>query len=368
MRVLIFLIFLISSCYICDGQPEGSFRKYLDEELEFTTQKKGIYSAMAIKSGDHWMMLAVFPDTGTLLKGYFKDKSLRIKDGPFTFYHEKNIKAFEGLYVNNVQQGVWKYYHRNGQLKDSGMIKNNQMVNTWRSWHENGKQLAIANYMSPDSIPNDLIIRAVPQPGKSGLFNSDTTINYPHGKWIEFHDNGHQKESGHYVHGLRNGEWTTWYANGAIESKGSYHKNEQQGDWEYFFENGKTSTREKYKDNKVVSMECFDENGNSIGSFCSILKPATPELNRYVSFQTYMMDNIFWPAELNGVNANGILKASYIITKEGKLKSVTILETPHPALGDEVKRFLNSIQKWSPAVSHNRLIEFKGLLEIPFYR
>jgi len=368
MRVLIFFISFISSCYICDGQPEGSFRKYLDDDFEFTTQKKATYSAMAMKSGDHWMMLAVYPDTDTLLKAYFRDKSLRIKDGPFTMYHAKNLKAFEGQYVNNVQQGIWKYYYRNGQLKDSGMIKNNQMVNTWRSWHENGKQLAIANYMSPDSIPDDLIILAVPQPGKTGLLHSDTTINYPHGKWTEFHDNGNQKQSGNYLRGWRDGEWTSWYANGGMESKGSYYKDEQQGDWEYYFENGKTSTREKYKDNKVVAMECFDENGNSIGSFCSILKPATPELNRFVSFESYMLDNIFWPVDLKGVDVSGVVKLRYTITKDGKLKDVTVLESPHQSLTDEVKRFLYSIQKWAPAISHNRTIEFNGLLEVPFYR
>ena len=151
MRILIFFT-LISCCYICAGQPEGSFRKYLDDDFEFTTQKKATYSAMAMKSGDHWMMLAVYPDTGTLLKAYFRDKSLRIKDGPFTLYYEKNIKAYEGQYVNNVQQGVWKYYYRNGQLKDSGLIKNNQMVNTWRSWHENGQQASLGSYQDSDPV------------------------------------------------------------------------------------------------------------------------------------------------------------------------------------------------------------------------
>ena len=366
MRRILLFIFLYVSCYFCNGQGDGNFRKYLDEDFAFTTQKKAVYGALGMKSGDHWCLIAVYPDTSTLIKAYFKDKSLKIKDGPFEFYYQKNIKAFEGYYINNVQQGVWKYYHKNAQLKDSGMIKNNQMVNVWKSWDENGKLLVIANYPSADSIPGNISIRPSPKEEGTGLLNSDTTINKPHGQWITFYENGQQKESGNYRNGFREGEWTSWNNNGNIESKGAYHIHEQQGDWEYFHENGKTSTREKYKDNKVIEMECFDENGNSTGSFCSILKPATPELDRFVSFESYMLDNIFWPPILQSVE--GVVKASFTITKEGKLKDVAILETPHQSLGDEVKRFLFSIKKWSPAISHNRPIDYTALLEVPFYR
>ena len=368
MRGILLFIFFYVSCYFCNGQGDGNFRKYLDEDFAFTTQKKASYGALATKSGDHWYLLAVYPDTSTLIKAYFKDKSLKIKDGPFVFYYQKNIKAFEGYYVNNVQQGVWKYYHRNGQLKDSGLIKNNQMVDVWKTWNENGNLLAIANYLSPDSIADDFIFQPTTKDGKTGLLNSDTTINLPHGRWISYYDNGQQAESGNYRYGFKEGEWISWHKNGSIESKGAYHTAEQQGDWEYYYENGKTSTREKYKDNKVVAMECYDENGNSIGSFCSIKKPATPELDRFVSFESYMLDNIFWPADLKGLNVNGVVRASFTITKEGKLKDVTILEAPHELLAEEVKRFLLSIKKWSPAISHNRIIEFNGTLEVPFYR
>ncbi len=365
--ILLFMLFYIS-CYFCNGQGDDKFRKYLDEDFVFTTQKNASYGALGIKSGDHWCLIAVYPDTSTLIKAYFKDKSLKIKDGPFEFYYQKNSKAFEGYYVNNIQQGVWRYYHKNGQLKDSGMIKNNHMVSVWKSWDENGKLMVIANYLSPDSIPDNLIVRATQTNRKTGLLNSDTTVNQPHGQWISYYNNGQQKEVGNYLNGFREGEWTSWYNHGGIESKGAYHIEEQQGDWEYFYENGKTSTRELYKDNKVIAMECYDENGNSTGSFCSIQRPATPELDRFVSFESYMLDNIFWPPNLNGVAVNGVVKANYTITKEGKLKDVAILEAPHELLGEEVKRFLLAIKKWSPAVSHNRVVEYNGMLEVPFYR
>jgi hypothetical protein len=242
------------------------------------------------------------------------------------------------------------------------------MVDVWKSWNENGNLLVNANYLSADSIPDNLIIHPKSTNGKTGLLNSDTTINRPHGQWNTFYENGQQKELGNYRNGFKEGEWTSWYKNGVIESKGAYHIEEQQGDWEYFYENGKMSTREKYKDNKVIAMDCYDEKGNSTGSFCSIRKPATPELDRFVSFESYMLDNIFWPPSLKGIEVNGMVKASFTITKEGVLKDVAILESPHELLSEEVKRFLFSIKKWTPAVSHNRVIESNVLLEVPFYR
>ena len=62
---------------------KDSVRKYLDADLHFTTKKDMVYPAMAIRSDEHWMLYAVYPDTSLLLKVSFKDAALTIKDGPF---------------------------------------------------------------------------------------------------------------------------------------------------------------------------------------------------------------------------------------------------------------------------------------------
>ena len=118
MRHSLVIICILCFCYTGISQRADTLRKYLDNSLAFTNKNKAVYPAVAIQTGDHWYLFAVYPDTGTLLKAYFKDRELKIKDGPLTLYHPNNIKAMECRYVNNVQQGVWKYYYKNGQLKD----------------------------------------------------------------------------------------------------------------------------------------------------------------------------------------------------------------------------------------------------------
>ncbi len=105
-----------------------------------------------------------------------------------------------------------------------------------------------------------------------------------------------------------------------------------------------------------------------LGMFCIILRSPVAIIERNLDFNNYMLDHIFWPKELDGKNVNGNVRASYTISKEGRLISFIIVESPHELLGKEVERFFLSIEKWSPAILHNRTTEFTVTIEIPFYR
>ena len=366
MRHSIFFLLLLIASSVTLAQKGDTLRKYLNGALEYTKENDAAYAAMAIKNGDYWFMMGVYPDTSILLKAYFKDKKLTVKEGPFTLYFPKGIKAMEGNYNNNIQQCVWKFYYRNGQLKDSGMLKNNQMVNTWYSWHENGQLFSMANYPSDESLPDKYT--PVRLPGNPGVLADEPITNAKDGAWKSYHPNGKLKDSGNYKQSVKDGFWISWHENGELESKGFYNLDTQEGKWEYFHSNGQPSTIETYKNSKVVDMECFDENGKSTGSFCSLLKPPTPILDRFVDFNTYMLDHLFWPKELDGKDVSGLVKISYTISKEGQLTEFKVLQSPHELLSKEVERFFRSIEKWAPAISHNRTIDLAVLLDIPFYR
>lgn len=366
MRLITFIL-LLGIPWASLAQKGDTLRKYLNESLEYVPKDDAAFAAMAIKSGDYWFMMAVYPDTSILLKAYFKDKKLSIKEGPFTLYYPKGLKATEGNYSNNIRQGVWKYYHRNGQLKDSGMFKNNNMVNTWYSWHENGQLASIAEYASDNTLPDIYTTdKATRTPGVQA---EDPIVIQKEGNWKSYYPNGNLKDSGRYKKATKDGYWVSWYENGTLESKGTYYFNSQEGEWHYFHENGQPSTIETYKNNKLTNMECFDENGKPSGSFCSILNQPSPyAMSRFTSFDTYVVDNLFWPKELDGKDVNGLVVVSYTITKEGKMTGFKVLQSPHELLSKETERFFRSIEKWYPAISHNRTIDYPVTLSIPFYR
>jgi antitoxin component YwqK of YwqJK toxin-antitoxin module len=107
MRYFIFILLLFTFCSVSQAQKGDTLRKYLNESLEYADKNDAAYAAMAIRNGEYWFMMAVYPDTSVLLKAYFKDKKLTLKEGPFTLYFPKGIKAMEGNYTNNILLSEW---------------------------------------------------------------------------------------------------------------------------------------------------------------------------------------------------------------------------------------------------------------------
>ncbi len=367
MKKNVLTILFLWGALVSSAQRSDTLRKYLNEELAFTSRLKAVYAAVAVRSDDHWLLYSVYPDTNMLLKAYFADKELTIKDGPFVLYHPKSIKAMEGVYIQNSKQGVWRYWHPNGQLKDSGMMYHHQLTGEWRSWNEKGLPTARTHYTDIDKLTN----RPQSNAGtgrKDGLLANDDVSGELNGLYVSYHPNGRIKDSGHFVAGIRQGVWFTFHANGNKDAEGNFFNGAMEGTWTYYHENGQVSTKELYKNNKIVDLSCFTENGESTGSFCSILKPPVPLLDRYTDFNTYMLDQLLWPKELDGKNVSGMVKAHYTISKNGEMLSFVVDESPHPSITAEVERFFKTLTKWSPAIIHNRPLEYTAKIEIPFYR
>lgn len=342
-------------------------RRYFDENLVLTTRARSTYAGVTVKQGDHWYLFVIYPDTTTLLKCFYKDEDLRIKDGPFTLFHKKNIKAIEGIFVNNIPEGVWKYYYENGQIKDSGLVVHNRMVGSWRLWNDKGTLLAISDYPNPDSITSTYTTVLTPTPKGAPVIDYKPPVGVRQGLSISFYENGKIMDSGFYAANKRTGLWKRYYDSGQVESIGTYVLDQQEGNWQYFRRDGTLSTKEVYAKGKIQQLECFDENGNSSGSFCSIMKPAVAK-GSFFNFRQYAEDNIFWPKELDGKDVEGTVKVKYTITAEGKLINFKVLESPHAALSKEVERFFNSLEGWYPAISHNRAIDYTTEFALDFFR
>ncbi|WP_276481842.1 energy transducer TonB [Paraflavitalea pollutisoli] len=347
-------------------QPD-TVRKYLTSDLHFTTRANMDFPALAIRQPeDRWLLVSAYRDTNVLLRAWFRDEALTIKEGPFVLYHPKRIKAIEGTYIDNVRQGLWKAWHPNGQLKDSGAILNNYLVGRWYSWNDSGKLQSITSYLHPDSIPGLIVAEFDPKDKFRSIMAGDKTTSILDGPTITFHSDGSPKDSGQYVKESKEGIWKTWNKGGTPESMGTYVHNSPQGEWEYYHPNGQRSTREVYANGKVVKLDCYDEQGNFTGNACPIQKPPVAQ-GRFLDFEKYMLDNIFWPTELKRSDIQGDVTVTFTISATGEMKDFRIIRSPHEAMSREVTEFFKK-QKWSPAVSHNRLIEFTVKYNIPFYR
>lgn len=368
MYKLITLLFAWTICSMsgfAQKKQKDTVKKYLDSRLAFTNKANAEFPALAIKTSDHWLLAAAYQDTNLLLKAWFLDEELTVKDGPFTIYHPQKIKMAEGSYVNNIKQGVWKTWYENGRLKDSGAFKNNHMTGEWRLWNDSGQLTGIYHYTDLNEITS-VARGTMSDERRPSIFTGDTIVGRMHGTATTFYPDGKLKASGSYKSNSKDGMWKYWYSNGNLESRGTYITNIQEGEWEYYRESGTLSSKEKYVKNKVTALECFDEQGNFSGNSCAILKPPVA-LGKFIDFDKYALDNMFWPAPLKRADIQGDVQIEYTISKEGELKDLKVLFSPHQLMSDEVLRFFRTL-KWSPAVSHNRPIEYTMKYKVPFYR
>jgi TonB family protein len=311
-------------------------------------------------------MVAAYRDTSPYLRVYYKDEQLLLKDGPFQMYFPEGVLAVAGSYINNIKQGPWLYYHTNGQKKDSGSYKNNYMVNEWKSYNEHGDLLIIVDYPDRETISDTVRGQTTLREQKTFILAGDTSNGDITGRAIRFYEDGQMRDSGRYIANKETGYWRYFYTDGSVESSGTYKAGYKEGDWEYFREDGTRSTKEKYAKNKIVSLECYDEKGNFSGIGCPIQKPPVAQ-GPFLDFSQFALNNMYWPEALKDTDITGQVNIEYTITKEGKLINLKVLRSPHPLMSAEVREFFKSLE-WSPAVSHNRPVDYKMTFSVPFYR
>ncbi len=335
------VIFWVVTAYNGTAQQD-SVRKYLDQNLRLTQKRNAVYAAMAVRQGDHWMLFAVYPDTTVMLRMFFKDKALTIKDGPYTLYYPKNVPWQSGNFNNNRVTGLWQTWYRNKQLKEAGMLVNNRMQGVWKLYYENGQLKTQEQYVLTDSVK------------PAGTYET-VTSNVNPGVLDDF-----------FASGTLHGPATTWYASGQKESEVNYQYDTLSGLCTWFRENGQPSTRETYVSGKITELECYDENGSRTGSACSILKPPLL-IHPFFTALDYIEYELH-KEKHKDIREEGEVNLSFIVTKDGSIDKLRINSTPDSALSKHIISVFSAMPAWSPAIIHNRRVDYPVDMIIPYYR
>lgn len=331
------IILILFSFHSADAQRD-SIRRYLDGSFRLCSKANAVYGGMQIREESGWKFFAVYPDTALLIQMSFKDKNLRIKDGPFTVYYDKRGPAQMGNYVNDQLDGEWRIWYGNRQLKQQGQLKLGQATGVWKNWLENGQLQSEIVYTSPDTVLP--VVQAGDElPWEKSLVE-------------------HREPTGEML------SRSTWFANGNKESEVHFAGNKLEGYSLWYRENGQPATRELYKDGKLESLECYNDSGRLTGSTCSIAKlpvfvhPVFDVLD-FIEFELHKKKEKF---------EEGYVRVKYRITKEGKLTSLVVYVSPDPKLSDRIREIFAKMPQWSPAVVHNRAIDYDLTLDIPYFR
>lgn len=312
-------------------KTDTSFR-YLNDQLQFTTQKLATYNAKVYHVSEGYALQGLYEQNSPMFLAYYKDSKLTNQDGSYSFFYPDGTRQTEGNYIGNQKTGVWKVYHPNGRLKDSGRMSQDQMIGIWLSWYPDGKLKSKQHYT---------------QGGKTVVA-------------------GVNQQQASVINTCLEGPYESWYPNGTRESEGSFAKGKMTGQWKWYHPTGHLSTIEEYDGaGKIAGMTCYDSLGKEQGDFCSIQKPAV--LIGHGNFREYLLNNFSWPPEAFKKKVTGTVWVRFTIDKTGNLVNFKVRGN-NEVLAYAVHRFIKQLPGWYPAVSHNRIIPYEEAFELPFER
>ena len=74
------------------------------------------------------------------------------------------------------------------------------------------------------------------------------------------------------------------------------------------------------------------------------------------AWSNYLMANLTYPQVAIKKNIQGTVIVQFIVTKEGKVKDVTIAKSVHPSLDKEAIRLIKNSPDWTPALQNGRKV------------
>ena len=235
------------------------------------------------------------------MKGLYKDKDCKIKNGFFTFYHTNGRPSSLGLYTDNKKQGLWLYYHNNGMMRDSTVYDNDKPVGTGLGWFPNGSM-------------------------------SDSNVYNPDGTAVK----------------------VNWFDNGQLSSAGREVNNKQNGKWLYYNRNGKLSATEVYDLGKIISRVYYSEDGAALSDTADRDREAVCKKN----FIAYLSNNLYFPPNIKITNGDkAMVLVNFTIDEEGKVVDAYVSSSFHPIIDQAALDVIRNSPQWIPAIDHNRLVK-----------
>lgn len=144
-----FFLFTFLSFYslVAIAQKSDTTIRYFNAAFVPVPKASATYTGMAYPENNKWSVVVVNDSGKTLMTGYYKDKSLKIRDGLFTFFHPNGNPQMRGTYDNNVQDELWMSWYSGGEKKDSLYYKKGFKLGAAASWFENGNPKYHGNYL-----------------------------------------------------------------------------------------------------------------------------------------------------------------------------------------------------------------------------
>jgi|GEM_PF-1387713 len=321
MKKLIFLLLISAICLQANAQYTDTVFQYFDIAWKEVDGKEDYFSyfriALKTEKGP-WHVRDYYSDTRTVqMEGLFLDDSLTIKDGKFYYYYYNGNLKSECTYNKNTLVGLRRAYSITGQLIDSSRFKSTGIpFHKVFQWDEEGRLIEYGEFDMNGS-------------GKGTLtgYYEDSTTNFT-GQFAV----GHVRDS----------------------------------TWSYFNQNGKLCFREHYDSGKLISYQCFNDDGSVVTSKCDTAA-RLPE-SGYDVYQ-YMYEDVRMPKEAINAELRGrfVVIVAFVVERDGRVSHPYIELGSFDYFNNEALRVVRTFPRWKqPGKHHNRTEQVHYQLPVTF--
>ena len=185
-----------------------------------------------------------------------------------------------------------------------------------------------------------------------------------HGYSKKYNENGTLTSLHYFEFGELNGSFYHYFDDGKLQIKGNYYRDELVDSLTTFYPNGILRRSDIYAAGKLINGNCFSSFGADTSYFPyeipALFLGSTDSISRWIS------RNVNYPTEAIEMNEQGRVYVSFVIEKDGSVSTVRIERGVCQSLDNEVKRLINSMPNWSPAMQDGYALRTRVRLPVNF--
>lgn len=302
MKKTILAILILFAHHITYAQTD-TISFYIDGGEKKVEQKNATFLRVGIREESYWRVYDLYLTEDKLrMKGYCKDDSLKLKEGPCEYYYKSGKLFARRYYMNGKQNGLDKSWYESGRLQDSAMYKNGVVIGEEKGWHEDGKLRFITSY--------------------------DTSGN-------------------------GNGSSQNFYPNGVVRNKGDYKNEKRNGVWYYYRNDNSPASEVVFEKDSVIAYKAFDEKGKLLSKVKDFEREANYKggeeaWNKYMSKSLSAIYEMVDPREYTGS-----CTIQFIVDSDGNVTNVEAIQSTNERLSQLAIALIIKSKKWVPAIQYN---------------
>ncbi len=93
---------------------------------------------------------------------------------------------------------------------------------------------------------------------------------------------------------------------------------------------------------------------------------AVEELPAFPGMESWLHDNLKYPAEAYTKKITGIVNVAFLVTSAGKIRDVQVIKPVNPLLDAEAKRVISSMPDWKPGTQHGKTVPVQMKVPVEF--